>query len=312
MKNRKKNRYGSVMLGIGMTTLCISALLGVWLMATFLPPMPEGTEDVTVPQLLGEVYVGVDERLSADIYDVTVDYRTDGAAEKGTVLAQSPSAGAIRRVVPGKRRCALHLTLSAGEARVTLPDVIGQSAATAALQLQEKGLIVTREKRRSTQYSPGQVIEMRPAPGSLVRPGEAVTLVESTVATVRTLTVPDVVGLDAATAAARLRGAGLIPDATLYAPSAQPEGTVISQYPLSGTLVTAGMRATLTLSDGTLAPPPQESVEDMPRGEQGSAEDMPGSPQGGQQAPDASQYEDEISPPQADEGKKFDLFGWFS
>ena len=82
--------------------------------------------------------------------------------------------------------------------------------------------------------------------------------------------------------------------------------------PLSGTLVTAGMRATLTLSDGTLAPPPQESVEDMPRGEQGSAEDMPGSPQGGQQAPDASQYEDEISPPQADEGKKFDLFGWFS
>jgi beta-lactam-binding protein with PASTA domain len=46
---------------------------------------------------------------------------------------------------------------------------------------------------------------------------------------------------------------GLVTREVTYAPSAEPRGTVISQQPISGTLVPSGTRASLTLSDGSLA-----------------------------------------------------------
>jgi serine/threonine-protein kinase len=312
MKNQRNNPYGRIMLSVGFFSLCLSALLSVWLLATFLPPTPDGTMDVTVPQLTGEAYQSPDPRLPEDIYDVIVEYRTDGVHAAGTVLSQSPPSGAVRRVLPSKRRCALHLVVSAGEPCLTLPDLLGQAADIATLHLQQLGLTGVRQLRRSSQFSAGQVIEMQPAAGTNVHPGDTVTLIESTTATVRTLAVPDVMGLEEQVAAQRLRGAGLVPSAGTYAPSELPRGTVISQFPLSGTIVVAGTHAELTLSDGSLTPPPEQSPGDVLRGENGASESMPGSPQSDISAPDASQYEDEISPPLPRERKKSNWFGWFS
>ena len=310
MGKQTKNRYGRAMLCIGTVSLTLSALLGLWLLFTFLPPTPKGTQDVTVPSLIGELYEAHDARLPAELFDLTVEYRTDAVAPTGTILSQSPGGGAVRRIVPGKRRCALHLTVSAGEPTLTLPDLIGRNAETAALQLQQMGLSVLRQKQASTRVAPGQILLTEPLAGTTLHPGDTVTLIESTTKTMRTLRVPSVVGLDEQAALAALQRAGLTPTASLYAPSAEPRGTVISQYPLSDTLVTAGLGATLTLSDGTL--PPVTPPEQMPQGDGGASEEMPGSPQNDEITPAVPQNEDENSPPQPSEKKRFNWFGWFS
>ena len=162
MVSSRSNRTARVLLGISLTSLLLSALVAVWLIATFLPPAPRGTRDVTVPQLTGALYDPQDERLDRDVYDVTVEYRTDASVQKGMVLSQNPSAGATRRVVPGQRRCALYLTISAGEPTLTMPDLIGKSATIAALQLQQMGLSVIRKTQSTAQYTPGQIICTEP------------------------------------------------------------------------------------------------------------------------------------------------------
>ena len=232
----------------------IVSLLATYLIATYLPYTANDSRTVTIPSLAGTLLTENDERLPSEWYEVVYDYRSDAASEPGTVLAQQPDGGALRRVIPGRSPCVIRLTLSTGAAQYTLPPMIGKSAHEMLLQLRAQGLIVHIQQKLRNELSPGQVIAVDPPEGTIVREGEVVTLTESQVSTKKTVRVPDVIGTEHALANNALVLRGLRPGEPSYEYSPDiPSGCVISQRPLPGTLVPSGSSASLVISRGGAA-----------------------------------------------------------
>lgn len=247
---RTTRSYLSIIFGF----FSVSCLAATYILARYMPRADKDSVEVEIPALVGTVYVENDERLASSLYEVVFDYRSDAASEPGTVLLQDPAPSAVRRVIPDRSRCTLRLTLSTGAASYTIPPLIGKSAHEAALAMQGAGLTVKRRSVVRNDLSPGQVVSVFPAEGTVVHEGEVVTLTESTVTTRRVVRVPDVIGSDAATANSTLVLRGLRPDEPRYEYSAEhPAGSVISQIPTAGTLVPSGTRASVTVSRGGAA-----------------------------------------------------------
>jgi serine/threonine-protein kinase len=232
----------------------VSCLAATYILARYLPRTDKDSVVVELPDLVGTLYAEDDGRLSPSLYEPVFDYRSDAASEPGTVLLQDPAPFAVRRVIPDRSRCTLRLTLSTGAANYTIPPLIGKSAREAAVTLQGAGLIVKRQSVVRNDLSPGQIVSVFPAEGTVVHEGEVVTLTESTVTTRRVVRVPDVIGSDAASANSTLVLRDLRPDEPRHEYSAEhPTGSVISQIPTAGTLVPSGTRATVTVSRGGAA-----------------------------------------------------------
>lgn len=232
------------------SVICLTA---TFILARYLPSTDTDAITVELPLLVGTLYAEDDERVPASLYEVVFDYRADAASAPGTVLRQDPAPTSSRRVIPNRSRCTLRLTLSTGARAVTLSGLIGKSAHEVALRLQSEGLIVKRQTVTRNDLSPGQIVSVSPAEGTVLHEGEVVTLTESTQTTRRTVRVPDVVGADAAQANSALVLRGLRPSEPRYEFSDQPAGSVISQSPTAGALVPSGTAATLTVSRGGMA-----------------------------------------------------------
>ena len=229
----------------------VGTLTLTYLLATYLPNRDADSVTIVLPTLVGQMLGTEDAGLSPDLYEVVYDYRADAGTLPGTVLAQDPPPESRRRVLPGRAPCTLRLTVSTGVARYTLPASVGKSGKEMSICLQAQGLIVRIEQETRSDLLPGQVIAMRPPEGTVVCAGEVVTLTVSRALTKKTVRVPDVVGSEAALANNALVLRGLKPDAPEYEYSASvPGGCVISQRPLSGTLVPTGSSAHLVISLG--------------------------------------------------------------
>ncbi len=278
---KTQNRFRRAMGLIFFFSIAAAIIIAVTLLSIYLPPADPATQDITVPDLLGSPYQENDPRLPADLYRVTPEYRTDDSHPAGTILSQSPAPQAVRRVVAGRMPCTLHLVISAGQQSITLPDLTGYGADTAALLLQEMGLTVKRERRINDAYAAGQVMETLPAAGTVLQKDDTVVLIESVTTTRRTLTVPDVTGMTLDRARETLLRAGFVTARVVYRPDVLPADTVVAQFPLGKTTVTsATTHATLTLSDGSLQPPEQIS----PPEQQGNGGDDIQAPSTGEQS----------------------------
>ena len=229
----------------------LGTLLFVYLLSTYLPRRDGEGLEITLPDLVGTILAENDERLPASHYEIIYDYRPDASLELGTVLSQDPAPRARRRVIPWREPCVIRLTVSTGAAQYTLPTVIGKSGQEVIGLFRSWGLNVRTATAVRNDLSPGQVIAIDPPEGTLLREGEAVTLTVSTVTTHKVVRVPDVIGTELSPANNALILRGLKPDDPEYEHSdTVPPGSVISQRPLSGTLVPAGSSAHLVVSQG--------------------------------------------------------------
>jgi beta-lactam-binding protein with PASTA domain len=150
--------------------------------------------------------------------------------QAGTVLDQRPEGnqkldvGSAVLLVVAKERPA-----PPAPPKVAVPRLVGSSAAAAKDGLRSLGLhwnLTTRSSERTR----GTVLEQDPAPGSKVEKGVAVTLTISSGPS--EVVVPDVTGLDAASARAQLADAGF--DITVVdQPTSDPDqdGVVVDQSP---------------------------------------------------------------------------------
>jgi beta-lactam-binding protein with PASTA domain len=231
--------------------LSIGALTCTYLTATYLPQKAPDSLEITLPSLVGQDLNDSQALLPDGYYDIVYEYRPDAKASPGTVLSQSPAAGSLRRTVPGRSPCPLRLVVSTGPKTYTLPALIGENAKQTAVQLRGQGLVVRIRRVIRNDLSPGQIVAMDPPKGTTLQQGQVVTLTESGVLTAKTVRVPDVVGTELALANNTLVLRGLRPDEPEYAYSDDiPPGCVISQRPLSGTMVVTGSSAHLVISQG--------------------------------------------------------------
>jgi serine/threonine-protein kinase len=89
------------------------------------------------------------------------------------VIRQAPSAGS--QVAPGST---ISITVSKGEEKTTVPNVIGKLRPEAVAALREAGLKPTvSEQETEVPAKVGRVTDQFPPPGSEVDPGTGVTVV---------------------------------------------------------------------------------------------------------------------------------------
>ena len=291
MKKRMKHRSlraGSLLvsclfLALAVGWICADTLFGASLFGG-LTGRGRDTVTVTVPELTGQLYSaalpdaptlpadprdrsgesgqsapsGLSSGLSSGLFDISVTYVYSREPAR-QILEQSPPPGARRKVIPGQRRVALHLTVSMGQPVHPVPDTVGLSRIAAEKALRDRGL--SADIRESAPPSArrsdaGCVLRSVPPAGTRLEEGDSVILYVAPDAPASSVRCPSLVGLDLASARDALSRAGLSAGQVLFLPS--PDllpGTVLSQSLAPSSLLPPGTPVALSVS----APLPQET-----------------------------------------------------
>ncbi|MER5630816.1 Stk1 family PASTA domain-containing Ser/Thr kinase [Streptomyces nitrosporeus] len=198
-----------------------------------------------VPALLGKTQTDAEKRLEDAGLDVKAVRRAySDTVERDTVISSDPA--------PGERirgNDAVTLVVSRGPETMRVPDVEGLPLPDARRELKATGFeagMVTREF--SLDVARGEIVRTDPAVGTERHVGSAVALVVSKGAPVG---VPDVTGLDAQDARAKLEEAGLkakmLPERIN---ASEDAGEVARQSPGARAHAAEGDTVELTLSKG--------------------------------------------------------------
>ena len=157
-----------------------------------------------------------------------------------TVVAQDPAPG---KTVPAKTT--VHINVSKGPQQVSVLNVVGQTYDAAAAQLQGAGFAVARQDIESNEQA-GVVVAQNPLGGSVVSEGAKITLSVSKGPTA--VNVPDVTGLDEATATAQLQDKGFVVQSRDRVTSDSTEdGLVLEQRPAALVKVKPGSTVTIVI-----------------------------------------------------------------
>lgn len=199
-----------------------------------------GKPTATVPAVTGTTLEAASSAIAnAQLVVGSVTNQSSSTFPANTVISQSPAAGS--QLTAGDK---VDLVVSAGQAKVTVPDVRGMSQANATAKLQGLGFVVDVGTTYSSQPS-GIVITQGPVAGSLATKGSTVTIsVSKGNAPIK---VPDLIGAQEADAKTTLQNLGLVPVSIPTSGTAAQVGTVISQTPDAGTSVAVGSRVDIQI-----------------------------------------------------------------
>jgi eukaryotic-like serine/threonine-protein kinase len=172
----------------------------------------------------------------------------------GDATRTDPQAGTSLPVGSG-----VTLFVSSGKPNVTVPDVTGQSEASATSQLSNDGFKVATTTQISTSATPGDVISQNPSGGASVAPGTTVTIVVAKAQP--KIQVPNVKGQKEGPAKSALTGAGF-KVSTQQQDTTDPtqKGIVLDEIPPGGssqtqgstvTIIVGHFKATTTTTSGT-------------------------------------------------------------
>lgn len=174
----------------------------------------------------------------------TATEASDEYAE-GEIISQDPAANS-----EVEKGTTINVTVSTGEATVTIPTGIAGTAQSDAEELLDSmGLVTEIELQYSDEVDVGYVISCEPAEGSEVSKGSTVKLyISKGEDTSDNVTVPSVVGKTEAEAEEMLDSVGLTYTVETTSDDTQEDGVVISCSPDVGESVTAGSSVTLTVN----------------------------------------------------------------
>ena len=229
-------------------------LLGLLGLGAYLVAQNLFGQEVRVPGVVGRQVSQAQELLEQRGLEAELRRRSSDA-EPGTVFRQDPRKGTTL-----EEGDSVLLFVSTGPGTTEVPDLVGSTTAQAQQALEEAGLEVGTPTQDASEDVPkDRIISQSPAAGEEVETGTPVDFVVSTGPEApATVTVPDVVGSDEATARAELEDAGLTPQSTTAA-SEEAAGTVIEQSIAGGTVVAEGTTVTITVSSG-----PEDTTTPMP------------------------------------------------
>jgi beta-lactam-binding protein with PASTA domain/predicted Ser/Thr protein kinase len=130
-----------------------------------------GPRSVSVPLVVGESEAVAKAEIQSRGLTAHVVTRQSSTA-KGEVIAQAPDAGT--QVDQGS---SVTIEVSSGEAKVTVPNVIGKLRSGAVSTLHSKGFAVSvNEQNVTVAAQDGRVIDQFPTPGSSQSKGSTVTI----------------------------------------------------------------------------------------------------------------------------------------
>ncbi len=206
-----------------------------------------GPQSTNVPAVQGETLSQAKQAITkAHLTVGVIQHQHSSQVASGDVVSTSPSAG--QSVPVGS---AVVIVVSSGKPLVSVPNVVGQSQASATSSLQSAGLSVTSTTQTSASTPAGNVISESPASGTLVAPGSTATIVVAQAQPKKpnnTATVPDVKGDTTAAANSALSAAGFsVSQTTKTVSNKSKDGTVLSQSPSSGATAKKGSTVTIVV-----------------------------------------------------------------
>jgi beta-lactam-binding protein with PASTA domain len=205
---------------------------------------------VEVPRVVGSDLDSAVSVLGTDGFKVGDVERVQQNVPLNQVISQDPVGEADRDCTVFGWFCSdpdVNLTVSGGPGQVEIPDVTGQTREAAEQTLDEVGLGVAVETKKSSDIPSNSVIETNPPAGESVRRGSQVTLIVSSGP--GKVSVPPVVGETRNAAEQQLSAVGLVSSASEES-SGRPAGEVLSQSPNAGTKVDPGSTVSLVVSSG--------------------------------------------------------------
>ncbi|MER2527931.1 MAG: UDP-forming cellulose synthase catalytic subunit [Candidatus Competibacter denitrificans] len=216
-------------------------------------PLPITPPNIAAPTVVGQTQAAATTALlGAGLVVGTITQQVTTANPAGTVLSQTPAAGAC--VLPGDT-----VNLTVAVAPVTVPNVVGQSQSAATAAITAAGLTLGAvTTQNNTTVPAGTVLSQNPAAGATANPGAAVALVVATGSTL--VNVPNVIGLSQAGAALTIQGTCTsattpatcltVGTVTQQASTTVPAGQVINQSPAPNSPVEASTSVNLWVSSG--------------------------------------------------------------
>lgn len=251
MKNRKKGGCPAALIS------CLFLLLSaVWIGAdTLTDGRLMGTADdtvrVTVPSLVGQVYDADGSATDPALFALSVTYVYSNEPAR-RVLDQSPTPGAVRKVIPGERPVELHLTVSMGKELHRVPDTVGLTIREAEKALQDSGLSPSvRTVTAPSESRSGRVLYTEPAAGTCLSAGDTVLLYATPDTPRPTALCPALAGLSLPEAWGILLDADLeLGEVTLSPDPLALPGTVLSQSLAPGASLPIGTAVGLTVAVG--------------------------------------------------------------
>lgn len=195
-------------------------------------------EPVEVPDVIGLTEKAATTALEQAGLRANPRTKEDASAKAGTVIEQSPAAGAT--VDPGSR-VDITVAIAPAPTQSTVPNVIGMTRADAEAALQAASLEVLIVENASDSVAEGLVIVQMPAPGTVVVPGSEVAIAVSTGSPGGTefTTVPDVGGMTLDEAEQVLSDAGLNMAPIGVTSTTEAAGKVFAQTPVAGDTIPA-------------------------------------------------------------------------
>ncbi len=230
---------------VGCSLLAVVAII-IFLIALFSGALFNSRVDlVEVPRLEGEVYKEL--AYYADFTIVTGQPEYNEEVEKGRIIRQEPIPGS--RVEKGAK---ITVILSLGkETEIQyMEELRGQDVAYALRFLEGQGMNPLPFEEFSDEYAEGQVIRTVPEAGTPLEEGQKVEVYYSAGPVIKKEKMPDVVGLNYATALKRLNDLGFEYVRTERKESDEPKDTVIDQSVPMYTEIDTTEEIVITISKG--------------------------------------------------------------
>ena len=255
----KPSKVGAV--AIVACSLVAAFAIIVFLVALFNGMLLNRDRDlIEVPNFVVEMYTEDMQEIYSDFQIRFNDQRYDDRYAKGVIIDQEPAAGNGIRVQKGAE---IWITISMGEepAVKMMESLVGLNAEEAASYLKGQGFTPLVWREYNEFYEEGHVIRTDPAEGTELVEGQTIKLVVSRGPQVNLQEMPDVTGMDEATARKVLNQLGFGNVEIRSAESDRPKGTVIKQSEVEGDMIDITTQIILTLSEGPVETQPPKETE---------------------------------------------------
>lgn len=266
-RRRRRARKVSVLTGtFGVLIFALAVFIFLW--NFWLKDIFSDAERVDVPDFTGKAYETIINDKDFSIFNFKVKYSIDPDVDEGVIISQDPEAGRSMMVVP--EGIDVDLTVSTGIMMKEVPDVVNWQYQQATIELQNAGFIVEKVTEASDTVTEDYVISTSPGAGEQLSAGSTVYLTVSAGPTIKTVSMPNLVGLTEAQAKSKLESNNLSFGSANYVNSDYDEGLVFKQSVQAYTEVDEHTKIYLWVSLG-----PEETPSPSPTEEPTPEEPVP-------------------------------------
>lgn len=259
---KKKKKSSALVILAGVAAALVVFAIGVTVFALAVRGAFSKTDEVTVPNLVGQNYDSAVSNSSNKIVNIQKQTTQYNSAPAGQIISQSPTSG-----TKVKKSSVVDVVVSLGPKTAVIPsDVYGKSKDDAETELQNLGFTNIQEKQQySDSVATGSVISTDPAGGTSVSVDTPVTVIISLGKQPPAMyKVPTVTGETQAKAQSDLLAAGFkIGNITQQSSSSVASGNVISQNPAAGSSAAQGTAVDIVVSTGPAQSTPTVQIPNV-------------------------------------------------